>query len=310
MSVVPWTEKYRPQIIDDVIGQKNSIFKKFIEKKFLPNMIFHGESGIGKTSLIYVIINEIYDDSMMFLIINASEERGIDVIRDKVYQFSMNGNIMNSNIPKLIVLDEVDALTIEAQNMLGKIINMSTKFIRFCLICNQLKNIDLSLQSKCIKFHLNVPSLEEIKNKINKIIELEKITITENGINCLLDKTKDMRKILNILQTMHCSKEYIDESTINKYLSYPTKKEIDDLYDKLLNESFNNIFIYFDNLIQNGNSVFDILGRLIDKMMYDNKLNLKIIKELGKMEAETNLCPQNMICSYIISIFIKYRKII
>jgi len=309
---VPWTEKYRPKKINDIIGQKNiKIFRKFIEKKFIPNMILFGESGVGKTSIIRVIINEIYSDPLMYLFINASEERGIDIIRDNVYQFSLTETINNVNIPKMVVLDEIDSLTIEAQNMLGKIMDI-TKNISFCLICNQIKNIEITLRSKCVKFHINIPPMEEIKEKINEIIKLEKLNIDEVGINCILSKTKDLRKILNILQTMYISNEEINETTINKYLSFPEEKEIDIILDKLLQDSFIDNYVYLTDLILDGRHIFDILNRIIEKLMNystDEIFLKQIFKKLGKMEAKINLCSQNMVCSYIVSIFILFRKL-
>jgi len=310
---VPWTEKYRPKKISDIIcSDKINIFKKFIEKKFIPNMILFGESGVGKTSIISIIINEIYTDPLMYLVINASEERGIEVIRDKIYQFIL-ADIQNEyNLNKLVVLDEIDSLTIEAQNMLKKVMDIS-KNINFCLICNQIKNINITLQSKCVKFHINIPNVNEIKEKIFEIIKIEGLKINDENLNHILNHTKDLRKILNILQTMHISNEEVNEITISRYLSFPTDEEINEILFKLLNNSFVDNYKYLNNFILSGNNIFDILNRIINKLIikYRNeKIFLKeIFKKLGEMEAEISLCPQNMICSYIISIFISFNKL-
>ena len=154
INQLPWIEKYRPKEIDQVISHKEIItsLKKFIEKKSLPHLLFFGPSGSGKTSTIKCCANEIYGKYIdcMILELNASNERGIETVRTKIKNFVCNRNsiflpLNVRGIFKLVILDEIDSMTVEAQGMLRQTIEKHSSTTRFCLICNDIDKINISI---------------------------------------------------------------------------------------------------------------------------------------------------------------------
>ena len=170
---IPWVEKSRPTKIDDLIsnGQIIDTLKNYVKIKYLPHLLICGPSGIGKTSVVNALANELYGKyaGMLTIQINASEERGIEIIRNKVKDFVMSKNIfLDKNIVnfKMVILDEADALTISAQGMLRRMIEDYTYNARFCLICNKLKNIDPAIQSRCVNFRFSPLNNNDIYKKV------------------------------------------------------------------------------------------------------------------------------------------------
>jgi DNA replication protein DnaC len=156
---IPWVEKYRPGSLNEIVSQTHAItsIKKFVKNRQLPHLLLYGQSGVGKTSTIMACAKEMYGDnySIMVLNINASEERGIDVIRGKIKDFVSTKGIYTedtTNYYKLVILDEADAITSDAQAMLRRVIENHTENVRFCLICNNVKKINYALQSRCTCF--------------------------------------------------------------------------------------------------------------------------------------------------------------
>ena len=143
---LPWVEKYRPKNLDDIISQKNIIhtISSFLKKyKQLPHMIFYGPSGTGKTSTIIACINKLFGtQSFDYLSLNASDERGVDTVRNRIRKFVYTKNLftnnLNINIHKIVILDEADSMTEEAQFSLRQLIVNYTNTVRFCIICNYI----------------------------------------------------------------------------------------------------------------------------------------------------------------------------
>ncbi len=176
ISNLPFVERFRAHNLDDIIPTKDNIaeFKKFIKTKQFPHMILYGPPGTGKTSTIMACGKELYgaNRSMMMLVINASEERGIQIIRDKVKNFSgAKGVFMEHGTPvfKIVVLDEADSMTSEAQAMLRSVIEKHTKNVRFVLICNYISKINPAIKSRCTLFRYAPLCLEDIKGRIKEI---------------------------------------------------------------------------------------------------------------------------------------------
>jgi replication factor C subunit 3/5 len=164
---LPWVEKFRPYELSQIISNNEIIntLKDYVKIKYLPHLLICGPSGTGKTSVIVATAKELYGSSfsIMTMHINASEERGIEVIRNKVKDFVMTKNFSPNEIPfKLVILDEADAMTISAQGMLRRMIEDFTGNARFCLLCNKLKNIDPAIQSRCTNFRFAPLNSEDI----------------------------------------------------------------------------------------------------------------------------------------------------
>ena len=200
-----WVEKYRPQILEDYVG--NEIIKNkiadYLTQGSIQNLLFHGVAGTGKTTLAKLIAKNLNCD---LLYLNASDERGIDTIREKIIPFA---STMGFNDVKIVILDEADYLTPQAQATLRNTIESCSKTTRFILTCNYLERIISPLQSRCQSFEITPPSKGEVNNKCQEILTQEKISfygIHDNGqhhnsIDGVIDTHyPDIRKIINTLQ--------------------------------------------------------------------------------------------------------------
>jgi replication factor C subunit 3/5 len=195
------------------------------------------------TSTIIAIAKHYYKDDFdnMILVLNASEERGIETVRNRIKQFVITkGTPTNKDIPpfKLIILDEIDAMTEDAQAILRKVIEKYVTNVRFCFICNYLKKINPAIQSRCIIFRFNPIPYKNMSDFIIKICEYENIQITFNGLNLIIKKSNgDMRKLLNILQSIYM---YLNTNNKNKLLSnkiiFDSDKNDNEDNDIIINE--------------------------------------------------------------------------
>lgn len=327
MSKLPWIEKYRPQSFSNVISHTSTIniLKNFIKNKQVPHMIFHGPPGTGKTSIMMSFAKELYGEDMELyvLIINASEERGIDVTRNKISSFVKNKSLnMSENTDhtmfKLIILDEADAMTPDAQSSLRRIIEQYTDSTRFCFICNYIKNINIALQSRCVVFQF--PSLldSEILVKIKEIVKKENINITKQGITQIIKRANgDMRKILNILQTVwmiYPDKE-IDADTINRYTRSPLQKDINDIIDHLLTKTYEETYKFitdlkitygysFDHIITDlAMYLFSILDGTTNHNKLDKEQTIKICSLLSDIQYNSTTVEDETAVLALIGIF-------
>jgi len=310
-DTLPWVEKFRPQYLNDIVDHESIVdtLKKFIQKNQLPHMLMCGPPGTGKTSTIMSCAKELYKDnySIMVLDINASEERGIDVVRNKIKSFILTkGVFINQNGPlfKLVILDEADAMTADAQSMLINVMEKYTLNVRFCLICNYIKKIDPAVQSRCMIFKFSPLNKLFIQNKIKNIANIMKFNVSNDGINAIIKMSKgDMRKVINILQATHMAYTNVNELNVNKCVGYPIKKDIELIYQLLLNKNIKECYFEINNIIvKNGYALIDIIhelfNELIEKYMaHDNKIkNIpNLISCLRNIETNLTMCQNEHI---------------
>ena len=192
-----WVEKYRPQVLEDYVGNeviKNKI-ADYLKQGSIQNLLFHGVAGTGKTTLAKLIAKNLNCD---LLYLNASDERGIDTIRDKIVPFA---STMSFRDIKIVILDEADYLTPQAQATLRNTIESCSKTTRFILTCNYLERIISPLQSRCQTFEITPPSKTEVNNKCQDILTQEKTLFSDNNIDDVINTHyPDIRKIINTLQ--------------------------------------------------------------------------------------------------------------
>jgi replication factor C small subunit len=192
-----WVEKYRSQTLNDYVGNENikNTISKYLEQNDIQNFIFYGTAGTGKTTLAKLIINNLDCDS---LYINASDERGIDTIRDKVQGFS---SVASFKPLKIVILDESDFLTIQAQASLRNIIETYSRTTRFILTCNYIERIIDPLQSRCQVLKIVPPSKQEVAIHINSILQQENVEMDISDLKLVVNQYyPDIRKMLNTLQ--------------------------------------------------------------------------------------------------------------
>lgn len=327
-KLLPWSEKYRPGSISNIIYHEKitKAIVNYMELKKLPHLLFYGPPGTGKTSSIVAIAKHYYgtDFHDMVLILNASEERGIETVRNRIKQFvTTYGLAENDSTPpfKLIILDEIDAMTDEAQAILRKVVEKYVKNVRFCFICNYLKKINPAIQSRCVIFRFSpIPNIY-LEKFIDNVCINENIKMNKDAIKLIIKRTNgDMRKLLNILQSINMyvdgfdsnnkdkKKIIIDENMVGKILSCPTeeniKKILNIIQEHKLKDSYQKIInILYDNSISLSeliNCVYDyIIDKIINKndsiIKYDLDKCVSILKNLSYVSENSSYCNNDNI---------------
>src|SRR3989344_3193531 len=287
-----WTEKYRPIRFDEIIGQDKIVerTKAFVIQKNMPNLLFAGPPGVGKSTLSLVIAKELYGASWRdnFLELNASDDRGIDIVRHTIKDFSRTKAL--ANVPfKIIFLDECDSLTKEAQQALRRTMENYTNVTRFILSCNYSSKIIDPIISRCSVFRFKPIVKEDIKKIINLIEKSEKLKISEGAKDSLINLSSgDVRKLQNILQMVSATQKDISEKSLYEILGQATPKEIQECLifaikgdflkarDKLL-----------DTMLRYGLSGIDIIKQ-IQKQIWDlnikDEQKLKLIDKCAEIE--------------------------
>ncbi|MFH1972420.1 MAG: replication factor C small subunit [archaeon] len=241
MSTI-WTEKYRPQTFSEIKGQTKIVerVKAFIEQKNMPHLLFSGPAGIGKSTLSLVVAKELYKDTWKqnFLELNASDERGIDVVRNTIKDFAKTKSL--GNVPfKIIFLDECDSLTKEAQQALRRTMENYVMGTRFILSCNFSSKIIDPIQSRCTVFRFKPLTETEVTEYIKNICKEEGLTINDESIKNLVEITSgDARRITNILQSSASVSKDINTEVIYSLISAAQPKEIKEVLTLAVNKQF------------------------------------------------------------------------
>ena len=287
-----WTEKYRPSDFSDIKGQKEIVkrVKAFVEQKNMPHLMFAGPAGVGKTSLSLVIAKKLFKDlwRQNFLELNASDERGIDIIRNKVKDFARTRAI--GDVPfKIIYLDECDALTREAQQALRRTMENYTQTCRFILSCNYSSKIIEPIQSRCVVFRFRQLDKKEIFEIIDGIAKSEKIKIDEKAKDALYEISDgDCRKLENILQSSAAIADHITEDLVHSLASDAKPKEIREVLELALKNKFiearNKLL---DLMLSYGLAGIDVIKQIqkeILELNIDNKSKMILIEKCGEIE--------------------------
>ena len=225
---IPWVEKYRPEKFDEIVLEplNRQIFKNILEKKYFPNMIFYGPPGTGKTTTIINLIQEWqqkFQESRngMVIHLNASDERGIDIIRNQICQFVHSKNMFEKGI-KFVILDEVDYMTKNAQQALKYLLQTSTQNVRFCLICNYISKVDESLKNELLSIRFNQLPKHEIDDFLMNVSKNEELDLSKTTIDTIQKMfVCDIRSMINFIQVNQGIEDW-DINTIN-----------DTVYDKI-----------------------------------------------------------------------------
>ena len=262
-----WVEKYRPANFDDIVLDplNRKIMENIINQNYFPNLLLYGPPGTGKTTTIINLVNRYQDKNNqrnkgLMIHLNASDERGIDIIRNQINQFVNSQSLFHSGT-KFVILDEVDYMTKNAQQALKYLLQGFNKTCRFCLICNYISRIDESLQNEFVRLRFNQLPERDITSFLNKISEKERLNLSQDTILSIQKLYKsDIRSMINYIQ----SNQYMihNKKVINNYIwENITKGLADDKSYKLTDEIFENISIEYNIDIKN--IVKDYLNYLI-----------------------------------------------
>lgn len=269
-----WIETYRPQNLDSIVGNQDTIkiLKEYIEKKNVPNLLFYGKAGIGKTSTILALCRELYGDSFKdnVLELNASNDRGINIVRNIIKSIART-SVNNGNVSfKMIILDEADFMTKEAMFALRMIMELYSSVSRFCLICNYVHKIIDPIVSRCAKFHFKNLSNLDMQNKLKFISDAENLNTPLPMINDIIRVSdSDMRKAVMLLQyTKYNNNVYELAGLLNE--------------DKLLNifkiiktGKLNDIMCISKEIANQGYTAYKIVKQLHKLFIYDKDISDK-----------------------------------
>ncbi len=291
-SARPWVEKYRPRLLNDVVNQTAIIkrLKQFVKDKSMPHLIFAGSAGTGKTTSALCMVRELYGrkraPNITYLELNASDARGIDVIRTYIKDFAKARPPVD--IPfKILILDEADNMTSPAQQALRRTMEKYTKNCRMILICNYSNKIIPPIQSRCVVFRFASLSNDDIKERIKLVAKQEKITLVANGLNALVDVSRgDCRRAINYLQSCGTISKKIDQEIVFRVAGEVPPDKIKDILQvaldgqlqlsiKLLNDLIKDYGLSGQNIIKN-----------IHREVYDLNVSEDIKIELSKLLAE------------------------
>lgn len=213
-QTIPWVEKYRPTTFNNIVLDpiNRAIFENILEKNYFPNVLFYGPPGTGKTTTIINLINKYQQDfdgnnKENIIHLNASDERGIDIIRNQIQQFVKSNNFYNNGL-KFVILDEVDYMTKNAQQALKYLIQSSKSNVRYCLICNYISKIEESLRNEFICIRFNQLPKNEIFLFLKNIIASENMDINDETIRIIQDNfSSDIRSMINFIQLNQQNKD-------------------------------------------------------------------------------------------------------
>ena len=307
----PWVEKYRPKKLSELTSDNSAInftLQQFIKNDSMPHLLFYGPPGTGKTSTILALARQLYGKYMHYMVmeLNVSDNRGIDVIRKTVKQFVSSSSMIDDTQYKLVILDEIDAQTLDAQHILKRIIEMYSKKTRFCLICNDKNKIIPALQSRCELFRFKPHKPTYIKTVLTNICAEEGLTnIPIDDVINICDG--DMRKCINTMQGVSIScGEHMD---VYVYSGHCRPDDIKKIYRLLLQEDFNLSYQTIKTMIYNNNMLFDnIITAIAEIVITDSNMHKQqicfIIDRLAVLQYNYSTCNNvDLFLSTFISIF-------
>jgi replication factor C small subunit len=287
-----WIEKYRPQTFDEIKGQDQIVekVKAFVQLQNIPHLLFAGPAGVGKSTLALVVAKQFFGETWRnnFVEFNASDERGIDVVRNKIKDFARTKAL--GNVPfKLIFLDECDSLTREAQQALRRTMEQYTHSTRFILSCNYISKLLDPIQSRCVVFKFKPLQRADLLKIIDHISQKEGLTIDEKARDALCEISNgDCRRLENILQSCAAVNKTVSEELVFSLAAVARPQEIVDVVSLSLSGQFLSARKkLLDVMLQYGLSGIDVIKQVqkeVWTMDIPEKQKVHIVDRIGETE--------------------------
>ena len=288
-----WVDKYRPGSFDEIIGQDYFVsrVRAFLKSKNLPHLLFAGSPGTGKTTTAIVIAKELYGENGVkgnFLELNASDDRGIDVIRNQIKEFAKLKSL--ADVPyKIICLDEADSLTKEAQQALRRTMEKFSHSCRFVLACNEMSKIIDPIQSRCVIFKFKALSKESLAELLKTVGDKEGLIVEDDAKEVLVNICEgDVRRLLNTLQAAASIDKKVTVKLLNEVLDYINPKEVEEMIRYAIEGDFfkaREMMIILRSVRGAGaiEILKEIYRRILD-MNIDPKLKVKFVDRIATVE--------------------------
>ncbi|MFB6245025.1 MAG: replication factor C small subunit [Candidatus Nanohaloarchaea archaeon] len=286
-----WTEKHRPDTLDEVVGQEKIVerLKSFVEQDSIPHLMFAGPAGTGKTTSAIALAKDLYGDSWSqnFMETNASDDRGINVVREKIKDFARTKPV-NADY-KIIFLDEADALTSDAQQALRRTMEQFSENCRFILSNNYSSKIIDPIQSRCAVFRFNRLEEEEVREYIRRIGEAEGFRISEGAVEAVLRVSEgDLRRVTNILQTTALNTGDIEEDDVYSAAATLRPDEVTEIMEDALNGDFMDARSELSDLMiergLDGQDVVSSIHRELFDLEIEDSEKMELVSDLAELE--------------------------
>lgn len=291
MSNLPWIEKYRPKHIDEIIDSsyKTHTLKNLVKNDELPHLLLYGMPGCGKTTMAIAIARLLYGDNFKSYVLelNASDDRGIEIVRNIIPEYAKT----KSDKIKFIILDEADAMTTEAQSALRRVIEIYSKNCRFCIICNNIHSVLPGIQSRCTLMRFNALNNENMSTRLEEIATKENVEIEKEGIEAIIESSKDFRQMLNVFQCLASlyNNEKITREIVYEFTGYLPESTVKNVISFLQNNTFETGFDYLQkNIKQNLWNILALIEAMTPLIVNDKDIPIKqkthIIDVFSKIE--------------------------
>ena len=310
-----WTEKYRPSKFEEVVGQQEIIKRvsSMVQSLNITHFLFAGPAGIGKSTLALITVKTLFGDRWKenYLELNASDERGIDVVREKVKNFARTKSI--GNVPfKVIFLDEADALTKEAQQALRRTMENYSNTCRFIMSCNYSSKIIDPIQSRCAIFRFKLLEKKDVEKVIEKIAKSEKLEIDSEAAEAIYEGSDgDCRRSVNLLQSLAAISPNINREIVRTIISDFKPKEVRVILDYALSGDFENAKEKLLHLMLkeslSGQDIIKSMQKEIWNLTIEPELKVKLTEKTGETEfrivegSDPFIQLQSLIASFVLA---------
>ncbi len=287
-----WIEKHRPKRLGEVIGHTSIVerLSSYVKTRSMPHMLFAGPAGTGKTTCAIALARELYGEQWRdsFIELNASDERGIDIVRGKIKDFARAASISQADF-KIIFLDEADSLTGDAQAALRRTMERYTQTCRFVLSCNYSSKIIEPIQSRCAVFRFRPLSEADVRSCLERIAGAEGVEVTDDGYLAVIELARgDLRKATNILQVAASGGRKVDPDTVFESTENIRPSEVKELLTVALKGNFMAARSKLDDLIVShglsGEDIVRAIHRAVFELPVSEEAKIRLVDRVGEAE--------------------------